>query len=184
MAEHIDSNAVSVGYVFCRNSSRSLDSLTYRQTDTMKVIGGTRNARKIPWFCLLCRMKAWLNMSIVSCVSILQTFLRVHKPIPVIAFHSHNQSSTRSNNSVGVNFPMTTVYKMSPHFCICQSQWNRDIAVKKVKQSHNTPMEALRRRGGIAPTHSWRRQEMGVSGQRHAPVAFYPRGKDPTVPIG
>jgi hypothetical protein len=25
---------------------------------------------------------------------------------------------------------------------------------------------------------------MGVSGQPHAPAAFYPRGKGPTVPIG
>jgi hypothetical protein len=37
-------------------------------------------------------------------------------------------------------------------------------------------MEALGEIGGIAPTHD------GVSCQRHAPAALYPRGKDP-VPI-
>jgi hypothetical protein len=33
-------------------------------------------------------------------------------------------------------------------------------------------------RGGIAPTHSRPRHQMGVSGQRHAPAALYPREKD------
>jgi hypothetical protein len=37
---------------------------------------------------------------------------------------------------------------------------------------------ALRGRGRIAPTHSRPRHWMGVSGQRHAPDALYPRGKD------
>jgi hypothetical protein len=36
--------------------------------------------------------------------------------------------------------------------------------------------------GGIAPTHSWLRHEMGVSGQRHAPAAHAP-GKGPPLPI-
>jgi hypothetical protein len=39
-------------------------------------------------------------------------------------------------------------------------------------------IEALRGRGGIAPTHSRPRHYMGVSGQHHAPAALYPRGKD------
>jgi hypothetical protein len=39
-------------------------------------------------------------------------------------------------------------------------------------------MEALGGRGGIAPTHSRPRHKMGVSGQRHAPAALYPRGKE------
>jgi hypothetical protein len=38
-------------------------------------------------------------------------------------------------------------------------------------------MKALVGRGSIAPTHSRSRLLMGVSGQRHAPVALYPRGK-------
>jgi hypothetical protein len=44
-------------------------------------------------------------------------------------------------------------------------------------------MEALGERGGIAPTHSRPRHQMGVSGQRHAPVALLPPGKGPPVPI-
>jgi hypothetical protein len=40
-------------------------------------------------------------------------------------------------------------------------------------------MEALGGRGAIAPTHSRPWQWMGVSGQRHTPVALYPRGKGP-----
>jgi hypothetical protein len=42
-------------------------------------------------------------------------------------------------------------------------------------------MQALRRRGSIAPTHSWPLD--GVSGQRHAPAALYPRAKDPQYPL-
>jgi hypothetical protein len=34
---------------------------------------------------------------------------------------------------------------------------------------------APRRRGGIAPTHSWHRHQMEVSGQRHAAAALYRR---------
>jgi hypothetical protein len=37
-------------------------------------------------------------------------------------------------------------------------------------------------RGGIAP-HSRPRHWMGVSAQRHAPAALYPRGKDPRYPL-
>jgi hypothetical protein len=48
----------------------------------------------------------------------------------------------------------------------------------KVKQTHNTPWRRRKRRG-IAPTHSWLRHYMGVSGQRHSPAKLYPRGKDP-----
>jgi hypothetical protein len=44
-------------------------------------------------------------------------------------------------------------------------------------------MKALGGRGGIAPTHSRPRHWMGVSGQRHAPAALYPRGKDPRYPL-
>jgi hypothetical protein len=44
-------------------------------------------------------------------------------------------------------------------------------------------MQALRGRGGIAPTHSRPRHYMGVSGQRHDPAALYPRGKDPRYPL-
>jgi hypothetical protein len=44
-------------------------------------------------------------------------------------------------------------------------------------------MEALGGRGGIAPTHSRPRHKMGVSGQRHAPAALYPRRKDPRYPL-
>jgi hypothetical protein len=44
-------------------------------------------------------------------------------------------------------------------------------------------MEAFAGRGGIVPNHSRTRQEIGVSGQRHAPVALYPWGKDPRYPL-
>jgi hypothetical protein len=44
-------------------------------------------------------------------------------------------------------------------------------------------MQALRGRQNIAPTHSWPTALYGVSGQRHASAALYPRGKDPPVPI-
>jgi hypothetical protein len=43
-------------------------------------------------------------------------------------------------------------------------------------------MEA-KERGGIAPTHSRPRHQMGVNGQHHAPAALLPPGKGPTVPI-
>jgi hypothetical protein len=49
---------------------------------------------------------------------------------------------------------------------------------KKVKQSHNTPMEAQgeRRYSSYSLTTS---ALDGVSGQRYNPPAFYSRGKDP-----
>jgi hypothetical protein len=54
--------------------------------------------------------------------------------------------------------------------------------VKKVKQSHNTPIEE---QGGqeeylllILDLGRWE------NGQRNAPAALYARGKNPTVPIG
>jgi hypothetical protein len=40
-------------------------------------------------------------------------------------------------------------------------------------------MVALGGRGGIAPTHSWPRHWMEVSGQRHAPAAFCPGERTP-----
>jgi hypothetical protein len=40
-------------------------------------------------------------------------------------------------------------------------------------------MQAPRRRCSIAPTHSWPRYEMEVSGQRHAPAVIYPRERTP-----
>jgi hypothetical protein len=36
---------------------------------------------------------------------------------------------------------------------------------------------------GVAAAHSGPRQYIGVSGQRHAPAALYPRGKDPRYPL-
>jgi hypothetical protein len=45
-------------------------------------------------------------------------------------------------------------------------------------------MEAHGVRGGIAPFHIQPRHYMGVSGQRHAPAALYPRGKDAAHWIG
>jgi hypothetical protein len=55
-------------------------------------------------------------------------------------------------------------------------------ASRKVKQSR-CAMQAPRRRGSIAPTHSWPRHLMEASGQRHNPAALYPREMTP-VPIG
>jgi hypothetical protein len=46
------------------------------------------------------------------------------------------------------------------------------IGKSKLEQSHNTPMEALVGRGGVAPTHSRSLHYMAVSGQRHAPAAL------------
>jgi hypothetical protein len=57
-----------------------------------------------------------------------------------------------------------------------------NIKGKQYSKSKAVPlhaMEALGVRGGIAPTHSRPRNLKGVSGQRHAPAALYPRGKDP-----
>jgi hypothetical protein len=57
----------------------------------------------------------------------------------------------------------------------------RHIKKKKGKAIPLHAMEALGRGGGIAPTHS--RHLMGVSGQRHAPAALFPQGKDPRYPL-
>jgi hypothetical protein len=43
-------------------------------------------------------------------------------------------------------------------------------------------MVAFGGRGGIAPTHSWPRHQMGVSGQRHAPAALCPGERTPDTP--
>jgi hypothetical protein len=56
---------------------------------------------------------------------------------------------------------------------------NHYTTEKKSKAVPLHAMKALGGRGGIAPTHSRPRHNMGVSGQRHAPAALYPRGKDP-----
>jgi hypothetical protein len=53
--------------------------------------------------------------------------------------------------------------------------------VSKAVPSH--AMEALGRRGDIAPTHSRPWHQMGVSGQHHVPAALYPLGKDPRYPL-
>jgi hypothetical protein len=49
----------------------------------------------------------------------------------------------------------------------------------KLKLSHYTPRRRRLGEGGIAPTHSRPRHQMGVIGQRYTPVALKPRGKDP-----
>jgi hypothetical protein len=48
----------------------------------------------------------------------------------------------------------------------------------KEKQSRYTPRRRLGR-GGIAPTHSRPRHQMGVSGQLHAPAALCLRERTP-----
>jgi hypothetical protein len=51
---------------------------------------------------------------------------------------------------------------------------------KVKKKSKVVPLHAMEALGGrgIAPTHSWLRHYMGVSGQRQTPAALYPLGKD------
>jgi hypothetical protein len=54
------------------------------------------------------------------------------------------------------------------------------------KYKYKVPLHALKALGGregIAPTHSRPRHQMGVSGQRHAPAALYPQGKDSRYPF-
>jgi hypothetical protein len=53
----------------------------------------------------------------------------------------------------------------------------RNVSKSKIKLSLHA-MQTLRGWGDIAPTLSWTRHYMCVSGQRHAPAALYPRGKD------
>jgi hypothetical protein len=43
-------------------------------------------------------------------------------------------------------------------------------------------MRATRESGSIPPTHVWFPYD-GVSGQRHALAALYPRGNDPLYPL-
>jgi hypothetical protein len=58
---------------------------------------------------------------------------------------------------------------------------NRPNTVGKAVPLH--AMQALGERGNIALGHSRPRHQMGVSGQRHAPAALYPRGKDSRYPL-
>jgi hypothetical protein len=57
--------------------------------------------------------------------------------------------------------------------------WNVGLLLSVSKAVPLHAMGALGGTGGIASTHSRPRHWMGVSGQRHAPTALYPRGKDP-----
>jgi hypothetical protein len=56
-----------------------------------------------------------------------------------------------------------------------------DLVLNRYAKGKVVPQHTYECTGGrcIAPTHSRRRHEMGVSGQRHAPAALYLRGKDP-----
>jgi hypothetical protein len=88
----------------------------------------------------------------------------------------------KDNNGIISNNVITTAEEYHPtsRFCnICRA----GIICCKGKSVPLHAMEALGGRGGIAPTHSRPRQWMGVSGQRHAPAAFYPRGKDSRYPL-
>jgi hypothetical protein len=77
----------------------------------------------------------------------------------------------------------------SPHFKICTNiillhalESPIRSSLFRQKKSKAVPlhaMEAHGERGGIVPIHTWPGHYMGVSGQRHAPAALYPR-----VPIG
>jgi hypothetical protein len=59
-------------------------------------------------------------------------------------------------------------------------KWKLQILpVKSKKSCPATAMQAPREIGDIAPTHSWPRQLVEVSGQLHAPVAVYPRERTP-----
>jgi hypothetical protein len=58
-----------------------------------------------------------------------------------------------------------------------------ELLTKKAKDVPLHATEPPVGREDIAPTHSQHLHEMGVSGQRHAPAALYPRGKDPPLPI-
>jgi hypothetical protein len=67
-------------------------------------------------------------------------------------------------------------------------QYNTSISlfIDVVRASKAVPLNAkqlLWGRGGIAYTHSWLWQYMGVSGQHHASAALYRRGKDPRYPL-
>jgi hypothetical protein len=55
------------------------------------------------------------------------------------------------------------------------------LTSKKVKQSHNTPMEARER---MYRSYSFMTLALdGVSDECHVPAVFYPWGKDPQYPL-
>jgi hypothetical protein len=56
---------------------------------------------------------------------------------------------------------------------------HNEISICKAKKSRYTPWWRLEGRGGIAPTHSWPRHYMGVSGQRHALAPLWPGERTP-----
>jgi hypothetical protein len=61
-----------------------------------------------------------------------------------------------------------------------------DIKCIMYVKSKADPLHAMQELGvreSIALTHSQPRHYMGVSGQRHAPAAHYPRGMDPRYPL-
>jgi hypothetical protein len=58
------------------------------------------------------------------------------------------------------------------------STWKNNLYLSKNNESKAVPlhvMQALNGKGDIAPTHSLPLNQMGVSGQRHALAALYPR---------
>jgi hypothetical protein len=74
---------------------------------------------------------------------------------------------------------------------LCYILWSTNMSlnnlqINKYNKSKAVPlhvMVALGGRGAITPTHFLLRHYMGVSGQRHAPAALYPRGKDSLYPL-
>jgi hypothetical protein len=72
-------------------------------------------------------------------------------------------------------------YVYTKHACLHNALL--DYILRKSKAVPLHALEALGVRGGIAPTHSRPRHEMGVGSQRHAPAALYSRGKDPRYPL-
>jgi hypothetical protein len=83
---------------------------------------------------------------------------------------AETQVRTSANPCGECDEPNGTVTSLTPSYSVL-------VKVSKAVPLH--AVEALRGRGYIAPTHSRPRHKMGVSGQHHAPAAFYPRGKDP-----
>jgi hypothetical protein len=68
--------------------------------------------------------------------------------------------------------------------CLCRgSNLDRPVVMSvAIKQSHNTPMEAQGKRRYSSYSFTTSAID-GVSGQRHAPGALYPQGKDPWYPL-
>jgi hypothetical protein len=63
---------------------------------------------------------------------------------------------------------------------------SKHLCQQTVLKGKGVPLHAMKApggRGGKAPTHSQPRHRMGVSGQRHALAALYPREKDPRYPL-